>query len=396
MEQARIAREEALRQEVEARRKERDERAAALRSLEASGDEAARSGDLEGALARYTELLGKALRYGEQDQRVRLSVVKVVRSMAAPPPLPEEALRYMVRGEAKVKAGGAGSYEGAAREMEKAVALAPWFADGYYNLAAVQEKAGRFGQAVRNLRLYLAAAPDAPNATAVRAKGYELEVGEEEAAKTLFLVGAWRNRDKAGDRWDVGIKDGKLLVGSPNMKVEKKGRALEGFVDIQPTMANNCPIPGARHPVRGTVSEDGRSMEIRHDVNVYSYSYQGNSCLGVTLTGKKETVLPLDRISGCRLGLEWETLTPEKAASAGIAGTSGVLVTEVNAGGPADRAGLGAGDVITAFQGTPAIDDKSLTALNSAYPVGSEVWISFLRDGKAYDVTFRTGVTVGR
>ncbi|HEY6008434.1 MAG TPA: PDZ domain-containing protein, partial [Geobacteraceae bacterium] len=302
----------------------------------------------------------------------------------------------MVRGEAKVKAGGAGSLEGAVQEMEKAVAEAPWFADGYYNLAMVQEKAEHFGQAIRNFRLYLAAAPDAPNAGAVKAKCYGLEVDEEEAAKSLFLVGTWKNRDNAADEWGVSLKEGKFLIGGTAMTVEKRGRALEGFIEIKPTMRNNCPIPGARHPVKGMVSEDGRSMEIRHDANSYAFSYQGNVCLGVTHTGKQEVLLHLDRVSGCRFCGDWGELTPEKAASFGLGGTAGVLVTEVMQGGPADRAGFRTGDVIVAFQGEEVHDTKTLTDRHGALPIGSEAWFSFLRDGKAYDVTFRTGVMPGR
>jgi tetratricopeptide (TPR) repeat protein len=396
MEQARLEREARVRAQAEARKKERDARAAGLAALEAAGDEAARKGDLDGALARYAELLGKVLRYGEQDQRVRLSVIKVVRSMAAPPPIPEEALRYMVRGEAKVKAGGAGSYEGAAREMEKAVALAPWFADGYYNLAAVQEKAGRFGRAIQDLRLYLAAAPDAPNAGAAKAKAFALEVDEEEAAKVLFLAGQWRNTSgKEGAVWDVDLRDGKLQIGG-FIQAEKKGNALEGFADLKGFTEHNCPVPAQRKPVQGTVSADGRSMELRFDIDNYYITWQGNVCTGVTLTGKIPSVNRLERISGCRFCGGWETLTPDKAAAAGAAGATGVLVTAVGAGGPADRAGIRVGDAITAFQGMDAVDDKTLSGLSSALPVGSEVWLSILRDGIPHDVTFRTGVAVGR
>ena len=67
--------------------------------------------------------------------------------------------------------------------MEQAVLAAPWLADGYYKLGVFQEKAGKFSESTRNFKLYLLAAPQSKNATAVQVKIYELERMKKEKEK---------------------------------------------------------------------------------------------------------------------------------------------------------------------------------------------------------------------
>lgn len=58
-------------------------------------------------------------------------------------------------------------------------------------------------------------------------------------------------------------------------------------------------------------------------------------------------------------GLVPAAITPEIAAQLGLPSTEGVIVAETVAGGPADRAGLPRGDIITAVDGekTPTPED---------------------------------------
>ena len=58
----------------------------------------------------------------------------------------------------------------------------------------------------------------------------------------------------------------------------------------------------------------------------------------------------------------------------------------VTPGGPAAKAGLRAGDVITAFEGRPINDPDALVVAIRARPVGSSVTLTVLRDGTARDV----------
>lgn len=58
----------------------------------------------------------------------------------------------------------------------------------------------------------------------------------------------------------------------------------------------------------------------------------------------------------------------------------------VTPNGPAAKAGLKAGDVITAFEGRPMVDPDALVVAIRSKPVGSTVTLTVLRDGKPRDV----------
>jgi serine protease Do len=70
---------------------------------------------------------------------------------------------------------------------------------------------------------------------------------------------------------------------------------------------------------------------------------------------------------------------------------NGVLVQEVQPGGPADKAGLKAGDIITSIDGRPIKDGNDLVDEIASRRPGSSVRLGYLRDGKPGDTT----VTIG-
>jgi serine protease Do len=70
---------------------------------------------------------------------------------------------------------------------------------------------------------------------------------------------------------------------------------------------------------------------------------------------------------------------------------NGVLVQQVQPGGPADKAGLKPGDIITTIDGRQIKDgDDLVTEIASRHP-GSSIRLGFVRDGKPQDAT----VTIG-
>lgn len=93
----------------------------------------------------------------------------------------EEARRHIDRGLAAVEmAKTPDDYERAISEFEKARSLAPDWADVFYNLGLVQEKAGKYGDAVTTLKQYLRLAPNAEDAAMVRNLITKLEYKAEQ------------------------------------------------------------------------------------------------------------------------------------------------------------------------------------------------------------------------
>jgi serine protease Do len=70
---------------------------------------------------------------------------------------------------------------------------------------------------------------------------------------------------------------------------------------------------------------------------------------------------------------------------------NGVLVQQVQPGGPADKAGLKPGDIITQVDGRPIKDGDDLVNEIASRKPGSSIRLGYLRDGKQTDAT----VTVG-
>jgi serine protease Do/serine protease DegQ len=87
------------------------------------------------------------------------------------------------------------------------------------------------------------------------------------------------------------------------------------------------------------------------------------------------------------LGVNITTLTAEIAASQGATETQGAFVSEVSENSAAEKAGIKAGDIITAVNGRPIKSGSGLKAAIGVLRVGDKVEVSLVRDGKPRKVT---------
>jgi S1-C subfamily serine protease len=88
-------------------------------------------------------------------------------------------------------------------------------------------------------------------------------------------------------------------------------------------------------------------------------------------------------------GVQLGVLSPELAAKYGLG--SGTLVTGVQAGGPADKAGLASGDVITKLDGQ-AVDNLNQFRLAAKdLPAGRMVTLEYIRNGQTATATVELG-----
>ena len=96
----------------------------------------------------------------------------------------DEARRHFDRGMAVIEtAKKPADYKEAIREFEQAVQLAQEWADAYYNLGMVQEKAGNVNDAIENLRHYLRLSPDAADAQQVKSLINKLEYKQDKTQR---------------------------------------------------------------------------------------------------------------------------------------------------------------------------------------------------------------------
>jgi serine protease Do len=94
------------------------------------------------------------------------------------------------------------------------------------------------------------------------------------------------------------------------------------------------------------------------------------------------------RVTRGVIGLHPETLTPQLAEKLSLPRDQrGAYVVSVNKDFPAEKAGLRKGDVITAINGQPIISDSSMRRTIGETRPGTQVRVSYLRDGKPAEVT---------
>ncbi len=92
------------------------------------------------------------------------------------------------------------------------------------------------------------------------------------------------------------------------------------------------------------------------------------------------------------IGVQIQTVTPEIADSLGMKTPSGALVAEPQANGPAAKAGIESGDVITGVNGQPVHDARDLARTIGGFAPGSAVKLNVLHKGqdKTIDLTLGT------
>ena len=95
-----------------------------------------------------------------------------------------------------------------------------------------------------------------------------------------------------------------------------------------------------------------------------------------------------------RIGVVIQDLTPDLAAAMGIDARKGAVVSAVEPGSPAQRAGLRPGDVIVAIDGKPVEGARDLRTAVALVEAGRELELEILRNGTA--LTLRVQVAEPR
>ena len=91
------------------------------------------------------------------------------------------------------------------------------------------------------------------------------------------------------------------------------------------------------------------------------------------------------------LGVRIQSVTDDIAESLGLDKVRGALVADVTPTGPAEKAGVEAGDVIVEFNGKPVAEMKDLPRIVADTPVGAKVPVKVMRKGKEMLVTAEVG-----
>jgi S1-C subfamily serine protease len=84
-----------------------------------------------------------------------------------------------------------------------------------------------------------------------------------------------------------------------------------------------------------------------------------------------------------KLGVGVQSVSPELAESLSLKDMRGALVSSVEAGSPAERAGVKVQDVIVSYNGRPVVDSNALRNMVASTRPGATAELKVLRDGRS-------------
>lgn len=102
----------------------------------------------------------------DADRRLREKIIALAQRMTPPPVIPDNARAHyakaeqLIEAQAVLGAAGTSSLEAAARELQGAIRIAPWWGDAAWQLATVLQRLQHVDAALLNLNLYRIADPD--------------------------------------------------------------------------------------------------------------------------------------------------------------------------------------------------------------------------------------------
>src|SRR5438067_10131408 len=105
----------------------------------------------------------------------------------------------------------------------------------------------------------------------------------------------------------------------------------------------------------------------------------------------EEQLLKTGKVERGRIGVGIQDVNAQLAQSFGLERPMGALVSTVESGGPAEKAGVKPGDVILSFNGKPIDRSSELPPLVAAAKPGSKATVEVWRDGKKQTLALGVG-----
>ncbi len=196
---------------------------------------------------------------------------------------------------------------------------------------------------------------------------------------------------KWGDSDKMRVGETVLAIGNPfglnqtitSGIVSATGRANVGIADYEDFIQTDAPInPG--NSGGALVNVRGELIGINTAIFSTSGGYQG---IGFAIPSNMskvvmESLVKKGKVVRGWLGVSIQPLTPEIAKQFGMKDDRGALIGDVMEDSPAEKAGVHRGDVVTGFEGKEITDPASLRNMVANTPIGKEVTLKLLRDGK--------------
>ncbi len=175
--------------------------------------------------------------------------------------------------------------------------------------------------------------------------------------------------------------------------ISAKGRSSMNLADYEDFIQTDASInPGNSG---GALSDlDGNVIGI----NTAIYSPNGAGSVGIGFAvpinmakSVMNSLIAHGKVSRGYLGLVPQDIDETLQKALNLKTSEGSLVGDVSSGGPADKAGIKRGDIITEFNGSKVTSSTQLRNLVAEAKPGSDAKVELLRDGKQQEVTVTLG-----
>ncbi len=124
---------------------------------------------------------------------------------------------------------------------------------------------------------------------------------------------------------------------------------------------------------------------------IYGGGNQGNIGIGFAIPinlarGVMNQLVEHGEVRRGRLGAQGQDLTEQLAQAFGIDSGSGFIVTQIETGSPADKAGIRVGDVIVAANDKPIRSSRDMHNLVGLQPLGETIDLQLYREGRQLEL----------
>jgi len=200
-----------------------------------------------------------------------------------------------------------------------------------------------------------------------------------------------------GDSSKVQVGDVALAIGDPfgvGQTVTKgiisaTGRGGLGIEDYEDFLQTDAPInPG--NSGGALINDRGELVGI--NTAIISHGSGGSQGIGFAVPSNlarqvMDQVLKNGHVTRAYLGIYPQDVTPAMAKAFGEKEAQGIVVGDVSADSPAQKAGIQRGDIILAVNGKPVSDSNQLRMSISMMQPGAEIKLKMLRNGSEHDAT---------
>jgi serine protease Do len=192
----------------------------------------------------------------------------------------------------------------------------------------------------------------------------------------------------------VQVGDWAVAIGSPfGLEasvtagiVSAMGRDIGGSLQLQRFIQTDAAInPGnSGGPL---LNIRGEVIGVNTMIATQSGGYQGiGFALPINMVARVyNDIIRTGRVTRGSVGIEWSKADDKPELFRALGTSSGVLISKVQKGGPADKAGIKAEDIIIAMNGKPVKNGEDLVSRVSDTPVGTTVNVTVDRDSKHLD-----------